>query len=451
MMEGIQAFGSIPLTSDELILTPGADAPPSGDALTSGAAGRQWIAGGLSHSIHASVTEIPPHDWNLLTAADADLTMDDRLIRAYESMMGDQCRTFTVVIRDAAGKAVALACSTLFRVDLGNYVWLRHMVATARKLRPHCGNISILFCGLPIPSGQNHLRIAHHANRPAVLAELDRAMRNIAREQGAIATVVKEFTDRECDGLQSLGDLGYSRIEIPPRYVLSRKCASFDDYLDSLKAHYRADVNRSLKKFRESGLRVEQVRGPVDLPRVYTDDVHRMYEAMRARTEYPLEIYPAQFMRDLGRRFGRDASLTCIYQARRLVAFTIGLARGPIYHNLYSGLDDSLRRDSDLYFNLFYRDLDFAWRSGAQEIHLGQTADQFKSRLGSQSERMYLFIRPTNRLVRWAFNRFSRWVLPKIELVKPYHVFKEAGKDRQKRPQRREAPGRSDECVTNET
>ncbi|MGD0541037.1 MAG: GNAT family N-acetyltransferase, partial [Tepidisphaeraceae bacterium] len=354
----------------------------------------------LSHSIYRSVSEVPRHEWDLLTAEDADLTMDRRLIGAYEATMAEQCRSFTIVIRDVEGKAVGLACACLFRVDVGHFPWLDQLAARAGEAWRNRLKMGVLFCGLPIPAGQNHLRISAGADRAAVLAELDGAMHQLAQDNGAMIVVVKEFATDECEGLQTLLNRGYLRGEIPARHMLAGEFAGFADYLAALKARYRWQANRSLKKLERAGLRVEQVRGPVDLPRVYTDEVHRLYEAVQKRSKYRLELYPAQFMRELGRRFGEDASLTCIYQGQRLVAFTIGLARNSIYHNLYSGLDYDLQADGDLYFNLFYHDLDFAWKRGAKVVHLGQTSDHFKSRLGTQSEPMYLFIRPRNRIIR---------------------------------------------------
>jgi len=381
----------------------------------------------LSHSVFTSAAEVPAHEWDLLTADDADLTMDRRLIGAYEATMGDQSRTFTIVIRDAGGNAVALACACMFRVDAGHFPWLDKLVAGARRVWPNCLKIGVMFCGLPIPAGQSHLRIAASADRAAVLSELDLALRKLARDQGAMIAVVKEFSIDECEAVQTLLDRGYLRGEIPPRHLIAGEYGSFADYVAAMKARYRSQVNRSLKKFASSGLRVEQVRGPIDMPRVYTDQVHRLYEAVQARSQFKLERYPAEFIRELGRQFGDDASLTCIYQEQKLVAFTIGLTRSSIYHNLYSGRDYDLQTDADLYFNLFYHDLDFAWRRGAKEVHLGQTSDHFKSRLGTKLEPMYLFIRPTNRLIRWGLKTFSKWALPKMEPVDANRVFKSSG------------------------
>lgn len=379
----------------------------------------------LTHSIYSSITEVPEHEWSLLTADDADLTMDPRLIRAYEATMGSHCQSFIVVIRDEAGGAIGAACLCLFHVDVGKFPWLEKLVTTTRKFWRNCMKIAVLFCGLPVPAGQNHLRISPGADRTAVLIQLDLAMRQLARVHRAAAVVVKEFLNCECDHLTTLIDRGYLRGQMPARHLLIGEFGNFQNYLCALKARYRSQVNRSLKKLKKMGLSVEQVRGPVDFARVYTDEVHQLYEAVHERSDYQLERYPAEFMRELGRQFGEDVSLTCIHHEKKLVAFTIGLARNSIYHNLYSGVDYNLRSQGDLYFNLFYHDLDFAWQRGAREVHLGQTADDFKSRLGSTSEPVYLFIRPLNPVVRLGFKFFMKSILPKTEALDGYRIFKE--------------------------
>jgi len=382
---------------------------------------------GLNHFIYTSSQDVPTEEWNHLTADDMDVTMDRRLIGAYEATMGGQCRTFTIVIRNRLGEAIALACVCLFSVDAGLFPWLNALVMRARKVWRNCLKIRVLFCGLPIPAGQNHIRISPRANRAAVLRELDIALGNLASDQGAGMVVFMQFSPAECEGLQPLVDRGYLRSELPARHLLLGEFGSFANYLDALKARYRSEVNRSLKKFTKAGLRVEYVLGPVDLPRVYTDEVHRLYEAVEERSSYRLEHYPAEFIRELGRQFGNDASLTCIYQDRRLVAFTIGLMRDSIYHNLYSGVDYDLLAQSDLYFNLFYHDLNYAWQRGASAIHLGQTADDFKSRLGSKSEPMYALIRSNNRMLQMGLKTFSKWALPEMKSVAAHHVFKGTG------------------------
>ena len=97
-----------------------------------------------------------------------------------------------------------------------------------------------------------------------------------------------------------------------------------------------------------------------------------------------LERLPAEFFRELARQFRDDAAFTLIYQDRRIVAFVCGfLFHQDAYLNLFCGLDYALNEyEADLYFNLMYEDLDYALRQRVKAIHVGQTANDFKSRMG---------------------------------------------------------------------
>ena len=78
-----------------------------------------------------------------------------------------------------------------------------------------------------------------------------------------------------------------------------------------------------------------------------------------------------------------------------------------------------------MYFNTFYGDLDFAFRHKAPLVHLGQTSDHFKARLGSTPRGVFGFVRATNGLLNIAFRRFARHVFPKIEHPEARDVFKD--------------------------
>jgi hypothetical protein len=379
----------------------------------------------LHSTIYSSADQVPPEYWTALTANERDLTMDRRLIGAFESKMTD-CVCSAILIQDEQNRPMAIACNWLMRMDLANYPWLAAPVKMLRKIWPNCLKLGILFCGLPLPCGQNHIRFAKDAPRDEVWQELHRALGKIAAQQHAAMVVIQQFDKNEITGLSCLTDLGYLRAELPPMHYFDRPFGSFAEYVDALKSRYRSQVNRSLKKFQAGGFRVEQVRGPDELAARYTDELHKLYTNVWQRSPYKAEYYSADFMRELGRRFGADASLTIISRGDSPAGFTMGLRHGAIYHNLYSGMDYSLKADGDVYFNLFYNDTDFAWKSGATEIHLGQTSDDFKSRLGSRIEPMYLFIRPRHGLIRWGLRTFRKWALPAVKPVESHDVFKSA-------------------------
>jgi predicted N-acyltransferase len=252
-------------------------------------------------------------------------------------------------------------------------------------------------------------------------------MWEMGRKHRARMLIVKEFDAEECASMAALEQMGYIRGELPVEHLLTAEFNSFDAYRAALKARYRQQVIRSEKKLRSLGLTVKHLQGPA-IAEMYTDEVHALYLAVQARSRTKLEVLPASLFRELAQQFGDDASLTVIHRPSdgRVVAFTFALRDvDGGYHNLYSGLDYQLNPEADLYFNLFYHDLDYAFRQGAKLVYLGQTSDDFKARLGSTQRRVYCFARATGGFLNVGFRRIARYVFPAVHHAHRHDVFKD--------------------------
>jgi predicted N-acyltransferase len=383
-------------------------------------------------TLHESVAEIADCEWKQVTAGASPFAADRRLIVALERAMVGQARCWTIAIREGGGRMAAVACLVLFTMDMVETgpPWLRRIAARARRWTPGLLRFKVLFCGLPVPGAQHHLFVAPDADRTEVLRMLHKTMRELGRKHRARMLIVKEFDLDECAWMAELEQMGYIRGELPVEHLLTGEFDSFDAYRAALKARYRQQVIRSEKKLRQQGLTVKHLRGPA-IAQMYTDEVHALYLAVHARSRTKLELLPASLFRELAQQFGDDASLTVIQRPSngQIVAFTFALrdADGG-YHNLYSGLDYQLNPEADLYFNLFYHDLDYAFRHGASVVHLGQTSDDFKARLGSTQRRVYCFARATGNLLNIGFRRIAQRVFLAVHHAHTHEVFKERPK-----------------------
>ena len=110
----------------------------------------------------------------------------------------------------------------------------------------------------------------------------------------------------------------------------------------------------------------------------------------------------------------------------QIVGFVFGLSDEDAgYHNLYGGIDDDRRgADADLYFNLQYQDLDRALRHGAKTIHFGQTADEFKARLGAIPQPLFFYARAVNPVLNASLRVAKSLVFPPVPKVPARDVFK---------------------------
>ena len=149
--------------------------------------------------------------------------------------------------------------------------------------------------------------------------------------------------------------------------VILRRCTSWKNRSPAsrniaplLKAHYRTNIKRAQRKFAAAGCRLVRLTNLRDIQRVYTPEVHRLYEAVVMNSETRLEVLPHQFFLELARQLPGQLALTVAYRDDRLIGFTWELIDGPVYHFLFMGLDYSQNIETDLYFNLVYKAMDHA-------------------------------------------------------------------------------------------
>ena len=216
--------------------------------------------------------------------------------------------------------------------------------------------------------------------------------------------VLKEFTSSEVDALDGMRRYGYLRVPSVPLNYLDVHYRDFDDFCRSRSRGVRHNLRRSMHKFTEAGLRVVQLSGTAGADKLYTDEVHRLYESVWARAPSPLEKLPAEFFRQLARNLGERAVFSFAYLRDRIVGFGCSLRAGPNFQMLFLGLDYDVNRQSDLYFNICYKELDFAMRQGVQTIIMGQTADTFRSRLRCCQRPLWFFVK-----LRGRFSFILRW------------------------------------------
>ncbi len=279
-------------------------------------------------------------------------------------------------------------------------------------------------CGLPFSAGQNHLTLAAGCNRARALGLLDTLLRQLARRERARAIVFKEFGAEGGPDLDELRQRGYWRADSPPMYELAKPFASFPDYLASLKAHYRTKVRRSQRRFEEAGCRCVRLRDPNAITQAYTPEVHALYEAVVAKSDLKLEVLSRDCFLELTRQLPGRLALTLVYREDRVVACAWDLTDGRECHFLFLGLDYSQNKETDLYFNVVYQELDYAFRSGAEIIHVGQTADAFKTLLGCSGKPLSIYARGVGLILPWLLRKCAGWLFPPRTPLPAHDVFK---------------------------
>jgi predicted N-acyltransferase len=269
----------------------------------------------------------------------------------------------------------------------------------------------VLFMGLPVSSGRNHLRIRGGADAPAVIAAIDRVLRQLAKRTRASAIVLKEFGDDETAALAHLRPRGYAHAPSLPMNVLDVRYRDFEDFVASRSGHARSNLRHSLRKFADSGIHIEHLPGSPEVADRFSNQVYHLYENVWDRAANRLEKLSPEFFRELARQMGSHVLFTFATHEGEIVAFACSLHTATCYQMLFMGIDYELNRQTDLYFNIFYREMDWAMQRGVQTILMGQTADDFKSRLRCQQRPLHFYVRMQG-LLRVCHGPLGRLLFP---------------------------------------
>jgi hypothetical protein len=351
--------------------------------------------------------------------------MDPRVLRVFQQTLADDFRCWGVIVFDDAGAPVGCAALCLFPVEVidSNHPLVVRPRDWLRRLWPKLGTMKVLFCGLPVPAGSSHLRVRPGASAGAVAAEVDRVMAELAGRVKARLMLFKEMGEEASPLAAALTARGYVRGDILPVHHLQAAFPSFAAYRDALKNRYRSQVLRSQKKMAAAGFEVLSGRGAAFVAEHFDAGVHALYVAVQQRGEQKLELLPRSFFLELSSALGDEVLLTLIRRDGRVCGFTFGVTRGGTHHNLYSGLDYAANHEGDLYFNLFYLDLDAAFQAGATVVTMGQTSNSFKSRLGTQARKLWFFARGRPAIFHGLLRLVAPLAFPKAPTVEGNNVF----------------------------
>lgn len=378
------------------------------------------------YRLFETIDQVPIEEWSAVCESSPSCYMTPNFLRSIEKTLPDQARVWHALVYDETGRPAACASLCLLPVDLLTLAsqQVRDRVAWIRNLLPRLGQIKVLMCGLPFSAGQSNLVFAPGADRAQALRVLHGLMLKLARRERASVLVFKEFATENCPDMDGLGRHGYWRADSPAMYELVRPFRSFAAYRDALKTHYRANIRRSQRKFEEAGCRFVRLDTLSAIEQVYTPELHRLYEAVVNKSDLKLEVLSRAFFLELVRQFPGRVSLTVVYRADSVVGFTWELADGRDYHFLFMGLDHAQNTQADLYFNMVYQSLDNAFCSGAEIIHVGQTADAFKTLLGCTGKPRYIYARGVGSMLASILRKCAPLLFPARPPVPGHDVFK---------------------------
>lgn len=194
--------------------------------------------------------------------------------------------------------------------------------------------------------------------------------------------------------------------------VLFNTFKDFDDYMAALRSPYRRRIRLAQSKI--SGLFWEQLPSGA-----FDDSLYALYLQVLAKSDFPLETLGVAFFRSC------PGTIFVLRANGRPLAFVLLEHREGRTDFLLGGMDYAQRDARDLYMNMLVKVVEEGIGHGSGEIHLGQTAEESKCRLGAILVPRYMLYLSSSRW-RTALARFLMKRVAYREPARTYHVFRES-------------------------
>jgi len=343
------------------------------------------------------------------------LAQSHRFHRALASSKINDCDYRYFRYRDASGRLVAhcsfYAISTPLDLFLPRSNPATRVLTGVRWLYPRFLDFQMVECGSPTTLGYPvAFRVGVSAEqRREIWRALIRSMESFAAEKKADLLVVRDFREDERPTAAPLVEQGFACVPNLENTVLRMRWTTFDEYIGSLRAHYRRQVRLNLARAKRAGLRIERVQEFASM----AAEMARLWRLTHLRsTAYQREVLGPDYFENLAARLGDRTFATFLWLGSRLVGFTLYLLDDTVLVPSYIGIDYAYNDEAALVFNAYYDWVRTGIDLGVPVMELGITTYESKLRLGAEIERLGIFIRYRRPRLTPALAVAYRWMTP---------------------------------------
>lgn len=296
----------------------------------------------------------------------------------------DGITTSLLVARGPTGELLAATAFSRMRLamDCIAPMWLQRLAGAVRKAWPGFLQLDLLMFGLPASMADQETVFAPGLPDEAVAAIrkafVARSVELLRREKRT-ACVWKEFSPEVRPLWETaLREAGFLDFPSVPVSVQQVTWDSPEDYVRRLRSNYRRQLSLNTARALEAGL-------TVDLAPAFgshVEEFHALYLQVLAHSKTRLELLSPAFFHGLAAD-PRIRYLRATLKGQPVGGALCYVAPPDVLVFLYVGMDYSVMREIDLYFNLLHGIVGLASECGVRQIRWGQTSPDAKGRMGA--------------------------------------------------------------------
>jgi hypothetical protein len=289
--------------------------------------------------------------------------------------------TFAYAVLEQTGNPVGIAPTFVMDVpvDLVAPPLVAKMLVHAGAMFPRLRYQRTLFVGSPVDEGT--VGLVAGTTLADVAPVIQDALVLKARDLKAAMIVWKDFTDDTASALDTLSRThGLFRLTSYPGTRLALKGSSFESYVQALRSNSRYKLRKKLSLSRGMGkLETSVTQSPDD---ALLGEVFGLFWQTYERGKNKFERLTPEFFKLIAAEPVSYFVLLSNPVTGKLVAFSLCFRTGKRVVNKFIGLDYAYRGNWFLFFRLWEQIVDWAARSGAEELQSGQTGYMAKLDVG---------------------------------------------------------------------
>lgn len=289
---------------------------------------------------------------------------------------------------------------------------VRRIILAIKKSYPKFLTIKAFFAG-HLTAVCDHLmgfdlNLLNENDQHLILLKAVEQIKKKAAEKKSAITIFKEFSKEEKEKYELLLNKDLVFAFSLPGAQLSLKPNVL--YVDQIKSKYKNILKNRKNKFDSFNLKMELLYDA----KPYKDDIYRMYRNLLAEAEVKFEMLNADFFVNVLEDVPNAFLIIVKQDDEKVVGFSFNLESDDSLYGLYMGYENRIR-ESNIYFNLFYKVIDEAIARNKEKIFLGQTSYDVKLGLGATLNDLYLGVHSNNKLMRFMLRNFKKYIFPKTK------------------------------------
>lgn len=380
---------------------------------------REWIT-----KILGSIREIEPADWDSIVEP-GSLLKSHAYLCAVEASEIEHVRYYFPVVTDRSGNVIAHACVYVIDTDLSQLLPHRfsQLARLIRKVWKRFLIFKVTDCATPLSTG-NSISTDRNFDKSQLACHLVEAVETISKREHCPLIVIRDFLEGELAEFEGLLGKGYKLVSNMPVARIHVRWKSYDEYLASMRARYRTDIKRRLRRAHSTGQRARKLEQFAGFANLWADQALNVQEKTKG---FRREVLTPEYYASMDRFLGNKSMLVIAERAGLAVAHGMLLQDNVTTTATYFGRNPGPAQHE--WFQLVNEVIRLGIENRSQYINLGLGSYDAKMNVGAQIEPLFVYSKSSISAVNWLMSRIPQTMNRGHPLEKQIFREETAGRD----------------------